>query len=166
MIPDRIGAALRLLQGHFDDGKTEWAIAGSVALALHGLPVNPKDLEAVTNTLNIDYMDRVLEKNRVFAPGTHLDERLMRLTIGQYALAPDPDLAHISRYEPTQLKLMSGIEYRHENGQWVKAPDFKQSLRYGEMGLPIVSLEWLLDYYTHLERPGRANLIRSKLGLM
>lgn len=166
LIPERLVASMRILSANFDDGKTNWAIAGSVALALHGLPVNPKDLEAVTDALNIEFMDRVLEKKRVFAPGLHMGEPLMRLTVGQYSLTPEPDFAHSLRYEPTILKLMSGLEYREQGGQWHKAPDFMEHLeriRFQDMSFPVVSLQWLLEYYIHLERPGRVNLIRSKL---
>lgn len=153
MIPERITSALRVFQSRFDDGKTQWALAGSVAMALHGLPVNPKEIEVVTDKLNLDYIDRVLEKDRVFAPGLHLDERLVRLTMGQYSLPP----------VGTPLRLLCGLEYRQESGQWIKAANFQEGRHFGELGLPLVSLEWLLDYYTYLERPARVNVILSKL---
>ncbi|MDX2005888.1 MAG: hypothetical protein SFU83_11470 [Meiothermus sp.] len=154
IIPDALTRAVSLIYPRLDDGKTLWAIAGSLAMALHGLPAMPKDIDLITNTAGAENIDQRLAEFRVFAPGLHQGDHALRYHAGKY------------RLEGVSVETLSQLEYLQPSGGWKRPRDFlegRQDVRYLGMSLPVVSLQWLLEFYTQTQRPARVVLIRSKL---
>lgn len=153
LLPDKITAALRVLLHTLDQG-VEWAISGSLALALYGLPVVPKDIDLQTDRSGADALSRLLQAYQVYPPGLHLGVRLMRSYLAQY------------RIEGVVVEVMGDLEYQSVNGSWHRAPDFKLQRRTQEylgISVPVVSLEYLHEFYLQLQRPARVALIEAKL---
>ena len=154
IVPDALTKAISLVYPRLDDGKTLWAIGGSFAMALHGLPAMPKDIDLITNSLGAANIDQKLLEFQVFAPGLHQGDHALRYHAGKY------------RLEGVSVETISQLEYRQMDGGWKKARDFvegQQTIKYLGMSLPVVSLGWLLEFYTQTQRPARVMLIRSRL---
>jgi hypothetical protein len=153
LLPDKITAALKVLSSTLGEG-VEWAVSGSLALALYGLPVVPKDIDLQTDRAGADAIARLLGAYQVYPPGLHLGVRLMRSYLGQY------------RVEGVVVEVMGDLEYQSVNGSWHNAPDFKlqrRTLEYLGISVPVVSLEYLHEFYLQLQRPARVALIEAKL---
>jgi len=153
LLPERITIALQLLTATLADS-VDWAVSGSLALALYGLPVIPKDIDLQTDRAGAEQIARLLAPYQVYAPGLHLGVRLMRSYLGQY------------RIQDVVVEVMGDLEYQSVNGSWHNAPDFKLQRRVREyLGLevPVVSLEYLYEFYLQLQRPARVALIQARL---
>jgi len=153
LLPERITNTLQLLSVSLSD-RVEWAISGSLALALYGLPVIPKDIDLQTDRAGADKIAQILEPYQVYPPGLHLGVRLMRSYLGQY------------KVEGVVVEVMGDLEYQSVNGSWHNAPDFKaqrRTMEYLGITVPVVSLEYLHKFYLQLQRPARVALIQARL---
>ncbi|WP_299428697.1 hypothetical protein [uncultured Meiothermus sp.] len=156
LLPERILQVLRVICPILNDARVDWAVSGSLALALHGLPVAPKDIDLLTDRVGAEQMAQLLSEYLVYPPGMHLGVRLVRSYMAQY------------RIRDIVVEVMGNLEFQTLNGRWNPGPDFRlKQLRTDYLGLsiPIVSLEYLLEFYTQLQRPGRVALIEAKLKL-
>lgn len=153
LLPERIATTLQLLSVSLE-GRVEWAVSGSLALALYGLPVVPKDIDLQTDRAGADKIAQVLDPYQVYPPGLHLGVRLMRSYLGQYKI------------EGVVVEVMGDLEYQSVNGSWHGAPDFKaqrRTMEYLGISVPVVSLEYLYEFYLQLQRPARVALIQARL---
>lgn len=154
LMPERIVQVLRVICPILNDARVEWAVSGSLALALHGLPVVPKDVDIQTDRVGAEQMTQLLTEYLVYPPGMHLGVRLVRSYLAQYKI------------HDMVVEVMGNLEFQTLNGRWLPAPDFhqkRQVIDYLGLSIPIVSLEYLLEFYTQLQRPGRVALIAAKL---
>jgi len=154
LLPERILQVLRVVCPILNDARVEWAVSGSLALALHGLPVVPKDIDIQNDRVGAEQIALLLTEYLVYPPGMHLGVRLVRSYLAQYKI------------RGTVVEVMGSLEFQTLNGRWNPAPDFRQKhqvIDYLGLSIPIVSLEYLLELYTQLQRPGRVALIGAKL---
>ncbi|GEM82937.1 nucleotidyltransferase domain-containing protein [Meiothermus hypogaeus] len=154
LLPERIVQVLRVICPILNDARVEWAVSGSLALALHGLPVVPKDIDLQTDRVGAEQMARLLAEYLVYPPGMHLGVRLVRSYMAQFKI------------QGLVVEAMGYMEFQTLNGRWKPAPDFRHkrtTVDYLGLSIPVVSLEFLLAFYTQLQRPGRVALIEAKL---
>lgn len=154
LIPERIVQVLRVICPLLNDTRVEWAVSGSLALALHGLPVVPKDIDLQTDRVGAEQVARLLAEYLVYPPGMHLGVRLVRSYLAQFKI------------HDIVVEAMGKLEFQSPDGRWKPAPDFRHkrtTVDYLGLSIPVVSLEFLLAFYTQLQRPGRAALIEARL---
>ncbi|MCX7801391.1 MAG: hypothetical protein N2313_00045 [Meiothermus ruber] len=154
LLPERIVQALRLVCPILNDAGVEWAVSGSLALALHGLPVVPKDIDLQTDRLGAEQIALLLSEYLTHPPGLHLGVRLVRSYLAQF------------RIQGLEVEVMGGLEFQSPEGRWSPAPDFRHQrtvVDYLGLSIPVVSLGFLLALYNQLQRPGRAALIEARL---
>ncbi|WP_337869193.1 hypothetical protein [Meiothermus sp.] len=154
LLPERILRVLRVICPILNDAQVEWAVSGSLALALHGLPVVPKDVDLQTDRVGAEQIAQLLSEYLVYPPGIHLGVRLVRSYLAQYKI------------HDIVVEVMGNLEFQTLNGRWNPAPNFRekrQVMDYLGLSIPVVSLEYLLEFYTQLERPGRVALIEARL---
>ncbi len=154
LLPERIVQVLRVICPILNDARVEWAVSGSLALALHGLPVVPKDVDIQTDRVGAEQMAQLLAEYLIYPPGMHLGVRLVRSYLAQF------------KVHDIVVEAMGYMEFQTVNGRWNPAPDFRHKRRtvdYLSLSIPVVSLEFLWAFYTQLERPGRVALIEARL---
>ncbi|WP_243455033.1 hypothetical protein [Meiothermus sp. CFH 77666] len=154
LLPERIVQVLRVICPILNDARVEWAVSGSLALALHGLPVVPKDIDLQTDRVGAEQMAQLLAEYLVYHPGMHLGIRLVRSYLAQFKI------------QGIVVEAMGNTEFQSQSGRWNPAPDFRHkrtAVDYLGLSIPVVSLEFLLAFYTQLERPGRVALIEARL---
>ncbi len=84
----------------------------------------------------------------------HLGVRLVRSYLAQF------------KVHGVSVEAMGHMEFQTQEGRWNPAPDFRhkrQMLDYLGLQIPLVSLQFLLDFYSQLGRQGRVALIEAKL---
>ncbi|MCS7069213.1 MAG: hypothetical protein NZN28_11375 [Meiothermus sp.] len=154
LLPERILQVLRIICPILNDARVEWAVSGSLALALHGLPVVPKDVDLQTDRVGVEQMAHLLGEYLVYPPGLHLGVRLVRSYLAQF------------RVQGIVVEAMGHMEFQTPDGRWSPAPSFRfkrAAVDYLGLEIPVVSLEFLWAFYTQLERPGRVALIEARL---
>jgi hypothetical protein len=75
---ERIVRVLRVICPILNDARVEWAVSGSLALSLHGLPVTPKDIELQTDRVGAEQIAHLLAEYLIYPLGMHLEVRLVR----------------------------------------------------------------------------------------
>lgn len=154
LLPDKFAEAFRTLYSALLSHKVEWAVSGSMALALHDLPLIPRDIDIQTDLAAASRITELLRPYLVRPPGLQLDAYVVRSHLAQY------------RIHGVDIEVMSALQYQQEDGAWRDAPNFKTQTQYLErfgVVIPVLSLEYLLDFYTQIQRPARAELIKFKL---
>ncbi|GIW26978.1 MAG: hypothetical protein KatS3mg070_0341 [Meiothermus sp.] len=154
LLPERIVQVLRVICPILNDAQVEWATSGSLALALHGLPVVPKDVVLKTDRVGVEQTARLLVEYLSHPPGLHLGVRLIRAYMAQLKI------------QGLEVEVMGNLEFQSPDGRWNPAPDFRHRrtvIDYLGLSIPVVSLEFLFALYTQLQRPGRAALIKARL---
>lgn len=154
LLPDKFAEAFRTLYSAMLNHKVEWAVSGSMALALHELPLIPRDIDIQTDLAAAGQVTELLRPYLVRPPGLQLDAYVVRSHLAQY---------HIHGVD---IEVMSALQYQQDDGSWEDAPDFKTQTLYLErfgVVIPVLSLEYLLDFYTQIQRPARVELIKFKL---
>jgi len=68
LIPERILQVLQVLCPILNDARLDWAVSGSLALALYGLPVVPKDVDIQTDRIGVEQMAALLAEYLVYPP--------------------------------------------------------------------------------------------------
>lgn len=154
LLPERITQVLRVICPILNDARVEWATSGSLALALHGMPVVPKDVVLQTDRLGAEQVAQLLAEYLIHPPGLHLGVHLIRAYMVQLKIGG------------LEVEVMGNLEFQSPDGRWSPAPDFRQkrsTVDHLGLSIPVVSLEFLLALYTQLQRPGRAALIKARL---
>jgi hypothetical protein len=154
LLPERILRVLRVICPILNDAQVDWAVSGSLALALYELPVMPKDVDLQTDRVGAEQVAQLLSEYLVYPPGMHLGVRLVRSYLAQYKI------------HDVVVEVMGNLEFQTPSGRWIPAPNFhekRQVMDYRGLSIPVVSLEYLLEFYTQLQRPGRVALIEAKL---
>lgn len=122
-----------------------WAISGSVALALQGVPVRPRDLDiltgaehagAVADAIGGEVVEPVADRERDGIRG-----RLGRRRVGDI-----------------EVEILGGVQNRFPDGGWTDPPDVAAERVYVD-GVPVVSLGALRASYAARGRDDRVGLI-------
>lgn len=129
----------------------EWATGGSLALALQGLPVVPI-VVLQTDRVGAEPVAQLPAEHLIHPPVLRLGVRLIRAYMPQlkYGL---------------EVEVIGNLEFQSSDGRWSPAPNFRQkrsTVDHLGLSIPVVSLEFLLAFYTQLQRPGRAALIKAQ----
>lgn len=132
----------------------EWALSGSLALQLHSLPLEARDLDIQTDARGAKQISEILARYKIreipFDPqAPHVRSRWMQFDL-----------------EGVSVDVMGDLEYRQPDDSWQPASDFKPHIRWLEAGnlkVPVLSLGYLLEFYIQLRRIERVRLIRSHL---
>lgn len=154
LLPERIVQVLRVICPILNDARVEWAVSGSLALSLHGLPVTAKDIDLQTDRVGAEQIAHLLAEYLIYPPGMHLGVRLVRSYLCRF------------RIQGLEVEAMGNLEFQSPDGRWSPAPDFRQkrtTVDHLGLSIPVVSLDFLLALYTQLQRPGRAALIEARL---
>ncbi len=153
MVDARIVDILRRLSLRLEKSGVNWAIAGSLGLAIRGAPVEPHDIDITTNRKG------AYEIQRMF---------LEFVTRGVAFRVGDRIRSHFGALEidGVKIEIIGDFETKLEDGSWQKPPALAsviEVVQFEGMSIPVLSLEHECDSYTKLGRLERAEQARALL---
>ncbi len=146
-------SVLRVLYEVLETAGVNWAVTGSLGLALQGVPLAPHDVDIQTDAAGA-YRMAALFADRVVRPVAFSAKAGMRSHFG--ALEVDG----------LQVEIMGDVQHQREDGSWEPPPDLLRIRRYVDiagMRIPVVSLEHERDAYGKMGRTERVAQIARVL---
>ncbi len=153
IVPAKVSESFRWVYVPLRDKKLDWAVGGTLALALHGLPVVPKRISVHTTREAADRVESEFGAYRLSLEKTPPLPKL-RSRVAHFEVKGVP------------LRIQSEIEFKIAIDTWRPAPDFRQTcehIEYDGVVIPTLSLGFLLEYYRHSGRAARVQLIEHAL---
>lgn len=130
-----------------------WAIVGSLGLALQGVAVQVHDIDLATDAAGVYEIERLLAEY-VVRPVALSSKGNIRSHFGALELGGIP------------VEIMGDVQLRDEDGHWAFPTDLCQHRLYVEvegMQAPVLSLEHEYQVYLRLGRLEKARLIKEYL---
>ncbi len=130
-----------------------WALGGSGALALHGIPIEPNDLDICTDRASAYRMEAFLDAPILQAVELRTSE-MIRSHLGMLQVGNVP------------VELIGDMEIRTPDGAWPGAPDIGRycgMVKFEAVLIPVMDLQFLRDGYERLGRTERVKQIEQFL---
>jgi hypothetical protein len=140
---------LRKLCLRLDDRDLNWAVVGSLGLALRGAPIEPRDIDIMTDEAGAYELERVFSEFVVSPVSLKTSDRI-RSHFGALNI------------DGVKVEIMGDFQMRLEDGTWDLPPDMMK-IRHTEsvegMAIPFLPLQWQYDSYSKLGRSDRAEAV-------
>ena len=149
-LPPPFLPVLQKLEALLDGQDVLWAITGSTAFALRGLPFTPNDIDLQTNAAGAYALAGLLDEF-VVQPITFSSTDRIRSHFGQLKI------------EGIKVEIMGDVE-KWANGRWEPPPDLTQHrefIQFEGMGLPILSLAYECVAYEKMGRLETAVILQQ-----
>ena len=148
-------AALDTLCDRLDDTAVTWAVTASTNLALRGIPVDPGDIDVMTDGPGAEAIERRLE--------AYVESEVVRSRAAEHRIASDFGVLDI---DGVRVEIMGDVEHLVD-GEWVSAADVAANREFVGVGghdVPVMALEREREGYRELGRDERAALVDAHLG--
>jgi hypothetical protein len=152
-IPTILVNALRRLYSRLENENVEWALVGSLGLAIRGAPIEPKDIDLMTDKDGA-YQIEQLFSDFITYPVSFKTSNQIESHFGALNI------------DGVKVEIMGDFRIHLEDGGWHGPPDFsrfKEVKQFEEMPIPVLSLEWEYDSYHRLGREDRAEMVKRLL---
>jgi len=153
MIPPRFIEVLRQIRDRLEGQETHWAVVGSLGLAMRGLPLEPHDIDIMSDEAGAHEIERVLsefvKKHVYLREGETLRSHFGELEVNG-----------------VKVEIMGDLRIRSPDGTWEELVAMRQNMQivfFEEMRVPVLSLECERRASLRLGRPERAEMIREHL---
>ena len=149
MLPPAFVFALQVLSDRLAGTAIDWAIGASCSLALHGIDVDPHDVDLDTT-----------------AAGAYLiEQRCCDLVARPVQFVASPQIrSHWGALaiDGIQVELIGDFQVLRGDGSWAPPPDvrrLRQYVRLDDLRLPVMPLAYVHDAYCLLGKVRKAALI-------
>jgi len=153
MIRSEMRKALEELVARLSSADVTWAITGSLAHRLHGIPIDIHDIDVLTDKRGAYEIASLFEREIVRRVKFRQAENV-RSHFGELNL------------HGMAVEIIGDMETRRPDGSWegpVEVAAHILSVDYDGMAVPLMSLEYECGAYERLGRPGRAALLRKHI---
>jgi hypothetical protein len=147
-------SALRVLVAHLPLDEINWALTGSTAHLLQGVPVEPHDIDVQTDEAGAWRAAEALAAYCA-SPPRWTESQEMRSLLGSYAI------------EGIEIELIGALQKRKPNGSWGTPADpaeQRRVVRLEDLAIPVLTLEYEAVAYAEIGRHERAELLREHCG--
>jgi hypothetical protein len=147
-------SALRVLVDSLPLEEINWALTGSTAHALQGVPVEPHDIDVQTDEAGAWKAAETLAVYCV-SPPRLTESQQIRSLLGSYSI------------EGVEIELMGALQKRRPDGSWGAPTDpaaHRRVVRLEDLAVPVLTLEYEAAAYAELGRHERAELLRQHCG--
>lgn len=138
-------SVLRVLYDVLESTGVNWAVTGSVGLALQGVPLEPHDVDIQTDEAGA-YRIAALFADHVVRPVAFSAKSNICSHFGALEI------------DGMQVEVMGDMQHRRRDGSWQEPPDLLRIKRYVDvagMRIPVLSLEHERDAHAEMGRPER-----------
>lgn len=157
MIPQRLVDVLQIVYSGLENRSLNWAVVGSLGLALRGASIEPQDIDIMTDKVGAYEIERIFSDS-VTSPVSLKSSSMIQSHFGALSI------------DGVKIEIMGDFQIRLENGTWQEPPNLallKETEHIGEMSVPVLPLAWEHDSYMKLGRKDRAEsameLIRNRV---
>ena len=138
-----------MLCERLDEANIPWAIGASCSLALHGLDVDPHDIDVDTSA----------------SGAYHIEHHFRDLVVRRVRFVPSPQIrSHWGALviDGVQVELIGQFRVLRDDGAWAAPPDVRQLREFvtlDDLRLPVMPLGYVRDAYRLLRKTHKAALI-------
>lgn len=151
MIDPAFTAVLRQIVASLQGSDINWAVTGSLGMALQGVEIEPRDIDLQTDREGAYEIER-----RFFAQVS----RKVSFSTGQRIRSHFGALL----INGVRVEIMGAVQKRLEDGTWEDAIDpgsYKRLVHFTGMQIPVLALEYEAQAYQKMGRLQRAELLRQ-----
>ena len=145
--------ALRALVMRLEQTDVMWALTGSLAFALQGVPAEPHDIDVQTDAAGAYAIEQCfaahVTRPVTWATAAQIHSHFGALTLGGL-----------------RVEIMGGLQKRRTNGTWEPPVDVERHRRFiavADLRVPVLSLEHEYQAYLLLDRREKAEVLRAWL---
>jgi hypothetical protein len=145
--------ALRIIIARLGEPSIDWALTGSLAFALQGVPVEPHDIDLQTDEAGAYAIERQLAafciRAVTFSAAEHIRSHFGALLI-----------------EGIKVEIMGALQKRLPDGSWEAPVDVRRYRHYVEvegLRVPVLALEYEYQAYLTMGRHERAALLKQAI---
>ena len=149
MIESRLPGALRELATRLDSAGLNWAVGGSLSLALRGAPIQPRDIDIVTDMAGSYEIERIFSRFVTKRVSLRTSENI-RSHFGVLDL------------DGVKIDIMGDFQLLGADGEWGEPPNLRsmiETVRVEDLQIPVPSLEWEHMAYSRLGRQDKVDII-------
>ncbi|HEY6615995.1 MAG TPA: hypothetical protein VIZ32_15800 [Vicinamibacterales bacterium] len=150
-LPAAYMSALRVLVTSLPLADINWALTGSTAHAIQGVPVELHDIDVQTDEAGASKAAAALADYCV-TPPSRVESDSMRSLLGAYVIAG------------IDVELIGAVQKRYADGRWglpTDPADYRRFVQLGDLALPVLDLDYEAAAYAQLGRHDRAELLRQ-----
>ena len=145
--------ALRKLLEHLQNSSADWAVTGSLGMALQGMDLPVHDIDIQTDKPGAYELEQRLA-NYVVEPVTYTESERMRSHLGKLEI------------DGVQIEIIGSVQKLLPDGTWeppVQASAHKIWVDLDGLAIPVLSLEYEYEAYSLMGRVEKAARIRKWL---
>jgi hypothetical protein len=153
MIKSKMRKALEELVVRLRTADVTWAVTGSLAHHLHGIPIDIHDIDVLTDKHGAYEIASLFARELV---------RHVKFRQAEYVRSHFGEL----NLHGVAVQIIGDMETRRPDGSWegpVEIADHILSVEFEGMAVPLMSLEHEIGLYERLGRPERAALLREHI---
>jgi hypothetical protein len=149
MVSTQFISVLRKVHVQLSKTDVNWAVVGSLGLALRGLPLEPHDIDIMTDKSGAYEIERIFSR---------FVTKRVALRIGENIQSHYGAL----EIDGVKIEIMGEFRLRRQDGGWDEAPDLpmlRRLVKIEDIDVPVLALEWEHHSYSALGRVERARAI-------
>jgi hypothetical protein len=153
VIPAKFLPAVRTIHAALLETQVDWAVTGSLGMALQGMDLPINDIDIQTDEDGAYEVERRLAQY-VVVPVLYKASERMRSRLGKLNV------------EGVQVEIIGGIQKRTQDGEWDQPVQVAQHRVWVEaegLSIPVLSLEYEYEAYKIMGRDDKATRIRQWL---
>lgn len=153
MIGQNFLNALRKIHNRLQDRQLNWAVTGSLGMALQGMTIEIHDIDLQTDRQSA-YTIEKLFTNRVVVPVYFRESERIRSHYGALEI------------DGIKVEIMGDLQKSLGDQTWEEPVNVGHWLRWVEidgMRIPVLSLEYEYQAYLHLGRTEKAHMLKNWL---
>lgn len=153
MIPPRFIEVLRQIRDRLEGQEIHWAVVGSLGLAMRGLPLEPHDIDIMSDEAGAYEIERALPEF-VKKPVYLRESETLRSHFGELEI------------DGVKVEIMGDLRIRSSDGTWEELVTMRQNMQivfFEGMRVPALSLECEHRASMRLGRDERAEMIGEHL---
>lgn len=153
MIPEKSLEVFRFIYRRLEGEEINWVLTGSLAFAMQGLPLTPRDIDIQTDRQGAYRFGELFAEFVTHPVGTDRAGERLRSHFGDFQI------------EGVQVQVMGDLQKRESpEHEWEPPTDLdrhKRWLEFGGMRVAVLDLEYEAESYRKMGRLERAELLRS-----
>jgi hypothetical protein len=153
MVDSRFFSILRTVSLQLNENNVQWALVGSLGMAVRGMPIEPNDIDIITDKAGAYEIERLLSQFVKRRVALRTSERIQ-------------SYFGILEIEGVKVEIMGDLQIKLADGSWGDPPDLrqhKQTVQVDEMSVPVLNPEWEYQTSLKLGREKKAEMVKTYL---
>ena len=146
-------ATLRKLDNQLKGSNVNWVVTGSLAFALQGIAVTPRDIDIQADEVGAYAIERIFQafvtRKVTFSSTVNIRSHFGALVI-----------------DAVKVEIMGAIQKHLSDGTWeepVRVERYKRFVEIEDMHIPVLSLEYEYSAYLKMGRTKQANMVKDAI---